>query len=112
MCKYDSSACPSAVQWFNTALNTNNLRYGLGYDWDSTFPGVAALVISMGLNGLVDPARQYLEGYILQKWTVSEMPVDTLKKRNTQHMAADVSLLCVCVCVYACWAASTVVVDG
>jgi hypothetical protein len=52
-------------------MSTNNLRYGLGYDWDSTFPGVAALVISMGLSPLVDPARQYLEGYILQKWAVS-----------------------------------------
>lgn len=75
MCRYDSSACPTAVQWFNTALNTNSLRYGLGYDWDSTFPGVAALVISMGLSPLVDPARQYLEGYILQKWAVSEAGV-------------------------------------
>lgn len=32
MCKYDSAACPSAVQWFNSAMNTNSLRYGLGYD--------------------------------------------------------------------------------
>lgn len=71
MCRYDASACPTAVQWFNTAMSTNNLRYGLGYDWDSTFPGVAALVISMGLQPLVDPARQYLEGYILPKWMVS-----------------------------------------
>jgi hypothetical protein len=38
---------------------------------DSTFPGVAALVISMGLQPLVDPARTYLEGYILSKWAVS-----------------------------------------
>lgn len=37
---------------------------------DSTFPGVAALVISMGLQPLVDPARTYLEGYILSKWSV------------------------------------------
>lgn len=71
MCKYDSSMCSTAVQWWNTASSTNNLRYGLGYDWDSTFPGVAALVISMGLQPLVDPARQYLEGYILAKWAVS-----------------------------------------
>lgn len=72
MCRYDSSACSSAVQWFNTVMNTNSLRYGLGYDWDSTFPGVAALVISMNLTPLVDQARQYLEGYILTKWAVSD----------------------------------------
>lgn len=89
MCRYDSSACSSAVQWFNTAMNTNSLRYGLGYDWDSTFPGVAALVISMNLTPLVDQARQYLEGYILTKWAVRDTegpwPVE-----QQHHMCGDV----------------------
>lgn len=50
-------------------MGNNNLRYGLGYDWDSTMPGVAALVISLNL-GVASAAQQYLEGYILQKWEV------------------------------------------
>jgi hypothetical protein len=72
MCKYSSSFCPTAVEWFNTALNTNNLRYGLGYDWDSTFPGVAALMVSMQQPSVAAAAKSYLEGYILPKWEVRQ----------------------------------------
>jgi hypothetical protein len=70
MCKYSSSSCPDAVSWWNNAMNVNNLRYGLGYDWDSTLPGAAAVFISMSTPGVADAAKQYLEGYVLQKWEV------------------------------------------
>lgn len=70
MCKYDSSYCSTAEKWFNNALGVNNLRYGLGYDWDSTLPGTAALVISLGLPS-ASAAKQYLEDYVLTKWEVS-----------------------------------------
>lgn len=69
MCKYDSSMCPAAERWFTTAMGVNNLKYGLGYDWDSTMPGAAALAISLNL-GVSAAAKEYLEGYILQKWEV------------------------------------------
>ncbi|KAF8073058.1 celI [Scenedesmus sp. PABB004] len=67
MCKYDASACPSASKWFDTAMGVNNLRYGLGYDWDSVMPGAAALAVSLGLPQAA-AAKTYLEGYILAKW--------------------------------------------
>lgn len=51
-------------------MGTNNLRYGLGYDWDSTAPGVAAVHVAMNTPGIAGAARAYLEDYILQKWEV------------------------------------------
>ncbi|WIA29389.1 hypothetical protein OEZ86_011893 [Tetradesmus obliquus] len=67
MCKYDADMCPTANKWFNNALAVNNLRYGLGYDWDSTLPGAAALMISMSQPS-ASAAKQYLEDYVLTKW--------------------------------------------
>lgn len=75
MCRYSSQYCASFTQWYNTASSTNNLRYGLGYDWDSTMPGVAALAIAINAD-VASQAKDYLEGYILPKWenTASKCP--------------------------------------
>jgi hypothetical protein len=70
MCKYDSSACPEAITTFNAAMKINNMKYGLGYDWDSVMPGVAAVLVTLKLDGVSEVAGTYLEGYVLAKWEV------------------------------------------
>lgn len=94
MCKYDSSMCPTAESWFSKSLGNNNLRYGLGYDWDSTLPGVAALVIGMNL-GVSAAAKDYLEGYILQKWEVS--PLHAPAGQHTMFVLCDLKFFCIIV---------------
>lgn len=71
MCKYDSASCPEAIATFNAAMKINNMKYGLGYDWDSVMPGVAAVLVTMKLEPVAEVAKTYLEGYVLAKWEVS-----------------------------------------
>lgn len=52
-------------------MRINNMKYGLGYDWDSVMPGVAAVLVPLKLEGVSDVAATYLEGYVLAKWEVS-----------------------------------------
>lgn len=68
MCKYDGDFCDEAVERFNGAMSINNMKYGLGYDWDSVMPGAAALLVSIKLDPVDAVAKTYLEGYILGKW--------------------------------------------
>lgn len=46
------------------------MKYGLGYDWDSVMPGVAAVLVTLKLDGVSEVAQTYLEGYVLAKWEV------------------------------------------
>jgi hypothetical protein len=34
MCKYDADFCDEAEATWNNAMTINNMKYGLGYDWD------------------------------------------------------------------------------
>jgi hypothetical protein len=70
MCKYDPSACPEAIATFNGAMKINNMKYGLGYDYDSVMPGVAAVLVTLKLEPVAEVAKTYLEGYVLAKWEV------------------------------------------
>jgi hypothetical protein len=70
MCKYDPSACPEAIATFNGAMKINNMKYGLGYDYDSVMPGVAAMLVTLKLEPVAEVAKTYLEGYVLAKWEV------------------------------------------
>lgn len=76
MCKYDSASCPEAIATFNGAMQINNMKYGLGYDWDSVMPGVAAVLVTMKLEPVAEVAKTYLEGYVLAKWEVSARLTD------------------------------------
>jgi hypothetical protein len=51
-------------------MKINNMKYGLGYDWDSVMPGVAAVLVTLKLDGVSEVAQTYLEGYVLAKWEV------------------------------------------
>eukprot|EP00775_Hariotina_reticulata_P012172 gene12172-12310_t len=68
MCKYDETFCDEAETTFNDAMSINNMKYGLGYDWDSVMPGVAAVLVSIDLEPVAKVAKTYLEGYVLAKW--------------------------------------------
>lgn len=68
MCKYDRSWCGEASDWWNQCMNVNNIRYALGYDWDTVLPGAAAVLVTSNVPGVSDAAKGWLEGYILSKW--------------------------------------------
>lgn len=50
----------------------NNIKYALGYDWDTVLPGAAALLVSLDLEPVSKVAAGWLEGYILAKWQDTE----------------------------------------
>lgn len=71
MCKYEGDHyCDEATSAWKTAIAINNMKYGLGYDWDSVMPGVAALMVAIDLEEVAPVAKMYLEGYVLAKWEV------------------------------------------
>ncbi|WIA40308.1 hypothetical protein OEZ86_013679 [Tetradesmus obliquus] len=79
LCKYDGEFCDEAVSQFNGAVSIDNIKYGLGYDYDAVMPGVAALVVSIDLEPVAAVAKLYLEGYVLAKWedTSSKCPKES-----------------------------------
>ncbi len=70
LCRFDSSYCGEAADRFTSAIRINNMKYGLGYDYDAVIPGVAALAVAINLQPVAPVAKMYLEGYVLAKWEV------------------------------------------
>ncbi|KAI8473823.1 MAG: Six-hairpin glycosidase-like protein [Monoraphidium minutum] len=68
MCKYDASMCPAAAKYWGECMKINNIKYALGYDWDTVLPGAAALLVSLKVDGVSEEAAGWLEGYVLAKW--------------------------------------------
>lgn len=79
MCKFDGAYCREAVERFQDAMKVNNMKYGLGYDYDAVMPGAAALLVSIKLDPVAPVAKNYLEGYVLAKWedTSSKCPKES-----------------------------------
>jgi len=68
MCKYDSSACGAASRYWDECMRINNIKYALGYDWDTVLPGAAALLVTLKLGKASEQAAAWLDGYVLAKW--------------------------------------------
>lgn len=71
MCKYSATYCPVAEQYFSAAMQAG-LQYSLGYDWDSTLPQAAVLLLSMNMQTSV--VTNFLETLLLAKWEVIMHP--------------------------------------
>jgi hypothetical protein len=68
MCKYDQSYCRAAAQAWDDCMQINNIKYALGYDWDTVLPGAAAVAVTIKLDGVAEQAKTLLEGYLLSMW--------------------------------------------
>lgn len=68
MCKYDAGSCPAAAKYWNQCMKIDNIKYALGYDWDTVLPGAAALLTTLKIDTVSEQAAGWLEGYVLAKW--------------------------------------------
>jgi hypothetical protein len=79
MCRYDKASCADAAKYWGECMKVNNVKYALGYDWDTVLPGAAALLVAGQVEPVATEAAAWLEGYILAKWqdTESECPKES-----------------------------------
>ena len=69
MCKYAGGEhCEETKDMWSKCMAVNNVKYALGYDWDTVLPGAAALIVSIKLEPIAEVAKGMLEGYMLSKW--------------------------------------------
>lgn len=102
--------CPHNIQPLPpnppTPPQVNNIKYALGYDWDTVLPGAAALLTTLKVPAVSEEAAGWLEGYILAKWedTTSLCPKESYANvcytnKVRAHLSGRVGVLSACVFV-------------